>query len=52
MNKKISTILSILVLAIVQSFSQPKPLVYILATGGTIAGVGESETSVRYSLNT
>ena len=26
-----------------------KPLIYILATGGTIAGIGASETSSGYS---
>lgn len=31
------------------SFSQKKPLIYILATGGTIAGVGSSKVSSGYS---
>lgn len=32
-----------------QLYSQKKPVVYILATGGTIAGVGASETSSGYT---
>lgn len=31
------------------SFTQDKPVVYILATGGTIAGVGSSETGSGYT---
>jgi len=36
-------------LAVANLYGQEKPLIYILATGGTIAGVGASETSSGYT---
>lgn len=48
MNKNTIALLCFFILFF-PSFSQTKPLVYILATGGTIAGVGTSETSSGYS---
>jgi L-asparaginase len=44
-------LLSCLLISIiaVNLFGQEKPLVYILATGGTIAGIGASETSSGYT---
>lgn len=39
----------VLVYSSLQLLSQQKPVVYILATGGTIAGVGNSETSSGYT---
>ena len=43
------TILQGFVFTISQAQSSDKPLVYILATGGTIAGEGKSETSSGYT---
>jgi len=49
MKRKIPLILCMLVLIAYDSLAQQNPIVYILATGGTIAGVGASETSSGYS---
>jgi len=47
--KRITFIFLALGLFITSSLGQKKPLVYILATGGTIAGVGSSKVSSGYS---
>jgi len=49
MKRKTIIIICLMGLLIPATIAQQKPLVYILATGGTIAGVGASETSSGYN---
>jgi L-asparaginase len=50
MNLRRSLLCCLLVVIFASNiFGQSKPLIYILATGGTIAGVGTSETSSGYT---
>ncbi len=49
MRKNLILIYCLLGMASIHAYGQGKPLIYILATGGTIAGVGASETSSGYT---
>ncbi|MFH1296107.1 MAG: type II asparaginase [Bacteroidota bacterium] len=49
MRTTLLLIYCLLGLSTIKNFGQDKPLIYILATGGTIAGVGTSETSSGYT---
>ncbi len=47
--KKLSLLAVVLLTSVATAFAQQKPNVYILATGGTIAGTGKSATASGYT---
>ena len=47
--KKLSLLAVVLLTSVATAFAQQKPTVYILATGGTIAGTGKSATASGYT---
>ncbi|MDE5645525.1 MAG: L-asparaginase 2 [Muribaculaceae bacterium] len=47
--KSLGTLAVMLVASVASAFAQQKPNVYILATGGTIAGTGKSATASGYT---
>lgn len=46
--RKLCSLLMIALMVSVTSFAQKKPVIYVLATGGTIAGQGTSSTAAGY----